>query len=122
MTTITITLQTLNDGETYAGLILKQDGTISHHLILLPGDNYETTWEEQAEWAKSIGGDLPNCQEHSMLFANCKQHFKETLYWSGEQHATKSCWAWAQDFYGGITDDYPKSLDLRARAVRRVFI
>lgn len=32
MTIDTITLPVLNDGEHYAGLILNDDGTLSHHL------------------------------------------------------------------------------------------
>lgn len=47
----------LADGEIYAGLILNDDGTPSHHLVLLPGDHEDTTWQAAVDWAKSLGGD-----------------------------------------------------------------
>ncbi len=116
----TLNLPTLNEGETYAGLILKEDGTPSHHLVLLSGDNDDATWEEQKEWAKSIGGELPTRQEQALLYANCKKHFKGTWYWSGEEHATESGWAWYQYFTSGYQCNLRKDRALRARAVRRL--
>lgn len=124
MTTRTITVLgvqiELNEGETYAGLILNADGTPTHHLVLLPGDNDDATWAEQTAWAESIGGELPSRQEQSLLFANCKQHFESAWYWSGEQPASASDYAWCQHFgYGYHVSGY-KSAALRARAVRRL--
>jgi hypothetical protein len=43
----------LADDELYAGLILNDDGTPSHHLVLLPGDNDEATWDASKAWANS---------------------------------------------------------------------
>lgn len=114
----TITMPELAHGETYAGLILKEDGTPSHHVILLPGDNDDATWEAQMEWANSVGGELPTRKEQSLLFANCKQHFKRDCYWSCE--APESGWAWCQDFYGGRQGYDGRYGELRARAVRRL--
>ena len=34
----------LNDGETYAGLILGKNGQPDYHLVLLPGDANDVTW------------------------------------------------------------------------------
>ena len=112
----------LAEGETYAGLILAEDGSPAHHLVLLPGDNDDATWAEQTAWAESIGGELPSRQEQSLLFANCKQHFESAWYWSGEQHASASSFAWSQGFYDGYQYDSGKSAELRARAVRRSII
>ena len=111
----------LNDGEEYSGAIINPDGT-GHHIILLDGDNDDADWNTQMEWAKSIGGDLPDRIEQSMLFAHLKDRFKDTWYWSNTQHAANAEYAWFQTFlYGGQGDNY-KYGSLRARAVRRVAI
>ena len=111
----------LNEGEIYAGAIIKPDGT-GHHVILLDGDNAAASWDDAMEWAKSIGGDLPDRVEQSLLFAHLKDRFKEEWYWSNTQHAAYSGYAWCQIFDDGIQYNYGKSAELRARAVRRVEI
>jgi hypothetical protein len=108
--------------EIYAGLILNDDGTPSHHLVLLPGDNDEADWEASKAWAASINGELPTRREQSLLFANCKQHFKADWYWSGEAHASDARCAWFQTFYGGNQGDGRIYDQCRARAVRRLII
>lgn len=40
----------LNPGETYIGRIADHTG-IGHHIIRLPGDNDDATWQEQMDWA-----------------------------------------------------------------------
>jgi hypothetical protein len=112
----------LADGEQYAGLILSEDGTPIHHLVLLPGDHEDTEWQAAVDWAASIGGELPNRREQSLLFANCKQHFEEDWYWSGEQHASDARYAWFQYFGNG--NQYYRHIyaQCRARAVRRLSI
>lgn len=109
----------LNDGEIYAGAIIAPDGT-GHHVILLPGDNDDTDWNAQMEWAKSIGGDLPDHVEQAMLFGFLKYCFKEEWYWSNTQHASYSDYAWLQSFDDSYRGYYRKSRKYRARAVRRV--
>ncbi len=109
----------LNDGETYAGAIIKPDGT-GHHIILLPGDNDAATWEEQMEWAKSIGGDLPDRVEQAMFYKNLPEQFQPSRYWSVEQRESGS--AWFQFFLIGYQYWFYTDLKLRARAVRRVSI
>lgn len=116
----TITLPDLAQGEIYAGIILNSDGAPSHHLILLPGDNDDANWADQTEWAKSIGGELPTRAEQSLLFANCKQHFQENWYWSGETVSSEPGWAWYQAFYYGDQYYDRKTSEHRARAVRRL--
>jgi len=112
----------LNDGEEYAGAIINPDGT-GHHIILLEGDNDEADWNTQMEWAKSIGGDLPDRVEQSMLFAHLKDRFKKTWYWSNTQLAANADYAWSQHFDHGIQNyGYYKLGSIRARAVRRVAI
>lgn len=115
----TPTTPTLADGETYVGAIVKADGA-GHHIVLLPGDNNAASWQAQMEWAKSIGGDLPSRIEQAMLFAYHHDAFKPTWYWSNEQLAACSVYAWARNFIDGTQSYFYTDFKLRARAVRRV--
>ena len=112
----------LAPGERYAGLVLSADGEPAHHLILLPGEAEEVTWEQAKEWAAKQGGELPTRQEQALLYANLKSQFKPQWYWSGQAHETESSWAWYQYFIDGHQYDYLKSYEFRARAVRRLII
>ena len=118
----------MNEGEIYVGAIINPDSS-GHHIILLLGDFEDVTWQEAMDWAKSIGGDLPDRVEQGMLFKYMKDQFKPKWYWSNTQHATSSGSAWchdfsygSQDFYYGDQDNYYESSELSARAVRRVKI
>lgn len=108
----------LAEGETYAGLILNEDGTPSHHLVLLPGET-EATWADAKAWAKEAGGDLPTRREQSLLFANAKAAFKARWYWSSEKHESGSG-AWIQDFGDGSQYTGHVASSYCARAVRRL--
>jgi hypothetical protein len=112
----------LGANEHYAGILLGDDGLPSHHLILLPGDADNVTWEEAKKFAAEAGGELPTRREQALLFANLKSQFEERYYWSGEQHAANDGCAWVQHFLDGSQDDLSKSARLRARAVRRLTI
>jgi len=105
--------------ETYIGLIGDHKGE-AYHLILLPGDNDDATHAAQLEWAKSIGGDLPNRVEQAMLWAGFRDQFKKDWYWSNETHHSDSSFAWGQYFGSGDQYDDRKSDEFRARAVRRL--
>lgn len=117
----TPTTPTLADGETYIGAIVKADGA-GHHIVLLPGHNNAASWQAQMEWAKSIGGNLPSRIEQAMLFAYHHDAFRPTRYWSNEQHAANSDYAWYQNFLNGSQFYDHTNFKLRARAVRRVSI
>ena len=117
----TITTPTLAEGETYVGAIVRADGT-GHRIVLLPGDNNAASWQAQMEWAKSIGGNLPSRIEQAMLFAYHHDAFKPTWYWSNEQLAANSVYAWCQTFSSGTQYYSGTNSKLRARAVRRVSI
>ena len=108
----------LNEGEIYAGAIIAPDGT-GHHVILLDGDRDDAPWNEQMEWAASIGGDLPDRVEHALLYRHLPDRFQQDAYWSNTQHSGYSTSAWFQDFYDGSQYNDHKSIKLRARAVRR---
>lgn len=111
----------LADGEIYIGAIGDAAGNL-HHVILLPGDNDDATHQAQLEWAKSIGGDLPNRIEQAMLWSNHRDQFKKDWYWSNEINHAESGWAWFQIFSYGNQYDRHRSAELRARAVRRLVI
>ena len=111
----------LAEGEIYIGCIGDAAGNL-HHVVLLPGDNDDATFEAQMEWAKSIGGDLPNRIEQAMLWANHRDQFQQDVYWSNETHHSESGWAWLQNFHRGYQHYSHKSLEFRARAVRRLVI
>lgn len=116
---MTIEFPHLNSGERYIGTIVDAAGK-AEHVILLPGDAEDLTWQEALEWAASIGGDLPNRIEQAMLFANHKDEFKPTWYWSNTRHEGNPDYAWLQDVSDGGQGCSHKSSHTRARAVRRV--
>jgi hypothetical protein len=113
----------LAEGEVYVGAIGDSKGDV-YHVVLLPGDNKRATWADQLEWAKSIGGDLPNRVEQAMLFANCRDQFEQDAYWSNTPDTDPgySGWAWSQDFVYGTQSTSHEGNELRARAVRRLSI
>ena len=113
----------LAEGEVYVGAIGDKKGDF-YHVVLLPGDNDGAAWQAQMDWAKSIGGDLPNRVEQAMLFANCRDQFEQAAYWSNTPDTDPGYegWAWYQHFgYGGQTIN-DEGYELRARAVRRLSI
>ncbi len=118
---LTITLPELAAGERYLCGVIDENGAVTH-TVLLPGDADPAPWEAQIAWAKSIGGDLPNRIEQAMLFASFKDQFKQEAYWSNQQHASDSGYAWCQSFDGGLQIISLKDNGLRARAVRRLVI
>lgn len=109
----------LAPGERYAGVVLGEDGALSHHLILLPGDVADVSWSAAKEWAAEQGGELPTRREQSLLFANLKSEFEERAYWSAEAHESEAGWAWYQLFYDGHQGYSHQNYEFRARAVRR---
>ncbi|AOJ69366.1 MULTISPECIES: DUF1566 domain-containing protein [Burkholderia] len=106
-------------GERFAGAILNDDGTLSHYLILLPGQAEDVNWKGAIAWAAEHGGELPTRREQSLLFANLKHEFDERYYWSCEQHEENSGWAWSQGFHYGSQTCHYQLYEFRARAVRR---
>ena len=114
----------LAPGEHYAGLVIGKDGEPSYHLVLLPGQADDITWDKAMEWAGNQGGDsvasLPTRREQALLYANLKEEFEERAYWSCEAHESESGWAWYQNFNNGNQNNNNRNNELRARAVRRL--
>ena len=117
---VTITPPQLNDGERWAGIVTTEKGL--HHIILLPGDQDGAPWKKQMVWAKKAGGDLPDRVELATLRRTLLEEFQSTWYWSCEQHAAHSDYAWCQTFDHGTQYNYGLNYKLRARAVRRLII
>ena len=119
-----LTIPPLSEGEIYIGAIGNKIGDV-YHLILLAGESDRAPQEKQIEWAKSIGGDLPNKLEAMMLFVHAKDQFELDAYWTNEtfidpDDPEDDAWAWSQGFFYGCQDDYPEGAEFRARAVRRL--
>ncbi len=111
---------TLHPGERYAGIVLDADGKTTHHLVLLSQRPEEAmTWQDAMDWAISVGGHLPTRQEQALLFANCKPHLEPVWHWSCETHEDNASYAWGCYFYYGSQNDYHKSYEGSAVAVRR---
>src|ERR1017187_8295895 len=108
----------LKEGEIYAGAIIKPNGA-GHHVIILPGDNDYADWQTQMDWAKSLGGDLPDRVEQALLFQQLPNHFQKDWYWSNTLHASNSNYAWFQNFNDGHQGGYYIGVKCRARCVRR---
>lgn len=108
----------LKEGEIYAGAIIKPDGT-GHHVIILPGDNDDADWQTQMDWAKSLGGDLPDRVEQALFYQQLPNHFQKDWYWSNTLHASDSGYAWCQYFDDGYQSYNYLILKARARCVRR---
>jgi hypothetical protein len=113
----------LSEGEVYVGAIGNKAGDF-YHVVLLPGDNDDATWQAQMDWAKSIGGDLPTRAELVIAYEQHRDQFKKDAYWSNtpDTDTGYSGWAWCQDFLIGSQTSYDKRYKLRARAVRRLSI
>jgi hypothetical protein len=109
---VALTLPALAKGETYVGAIAGPDGR-GHHVILLAGDK-ELTWSAALEWAKSIGGDLPDRVEQALLFAHHKKQFEARAYWSNTQYADDSSYAWYQYFDYGTRATTPQGLQAQS--------
>lgn len=123
-TTIQIPATTieLQPGEHYAGAVLDR-GCIKHHLVLMaPRAAERMTWADARAWARSVDGTLPDRQEQSLLFANCKPHLDETWHWSCQEHENDASFAWDCDFYDGLQSIRHKSFQGSAVAVRRIAI
>ncbi|OJB11847.1 DUF1566 domain-containing protein [Burkholderia ubonensis] len=118
-----IQLPPLAEGEVYLGGFVDANGDVTH-TILLPGDHDRASWQQQMDWAKSIGGDLPTRAELVIAYEKCRDQFKPDAYWSNtpDDDPEYSGWAWCQGFGYGYQDGIRQYYELRARAVRRLSI
>jgi len=118
---VKIALPALKKGELYVGGTIDAGGKVTH-TILLPGEKAAINWKDALAWAKKEGGDLPNRIEQAMLWTHHAGKFQKRYYWSNEQYADGSDYAWGQGFGYGGQDYWRKVSKFMARAVRRVTI
>ncbi|MDR8394984.1 DUF1566 domain-containing protein [Paraburkholderia sp. USG1] len=88
-----IQIPPLAEGEIYLCGFVNATGDIEH-VVLLAADSERATWQEQLDWAKSIGGDLPTRPELAVAFAKHRDLFQKAGYWSNETDADEPGWAW----------------------------
>jgi hypothetical protein len=106
----------LNDGEIYLCGIVDANGDVEHTVIVAI-NNERGEWQEQMEWAKSLGADLMTRPEQAIAFAKHKDRFEEAGYWSNEDAGDG--FAWCQHFSYGDQRYGFQGTRLRAVAVRR---
>jgi hypothetical protein len=106
-----VTTPELNSGERYAGMVLDQNGTLLHHLVLMAQrPDGKLNWKDATAWAETVGGTLPTRQEQALLYANCKPHLKPEWHWSGETHDEDASCAWGCNFTNGDQFNRPQEL------------
>ncbi len=108
------------DGGIFIGLTTSKDGT--HYAVALladkPANDEELTWRKAMDWARDVGGELPQRPVAALLFANAKGQLEDAWYWTGEEF--NGSFAWFQSFSDGLQGDTRKGYALRARAVRLI--
>ena len=111
----------LRNGEQYAGLVLKDDGTPSHHLVWMAGQTtIRLSWQDAKDWASKAGGELPTRREMSLIYAHCRAHVKHEWCWSGEALEADTASAWSCHLGDGFQSTHLKSYENDAIAVRRI--
>jgi hypothetical protein len=115
-------------GGLFAGLARGENGAPDYLLIFGPEAEAELHWQPAMEWAAALDIDghkdftLPTRAEQAILFGTVRDQFQSDWYWSREQHAADSVYAWLQNFSNGNQSYDHKSDTYRARAVRRLII
>ena len=113
-------------GGIFAGLIYPKG--VAQALIAGPEYDGALTWDAAMKWAKSLKVDgfsdftLPLRREQSLAFANIGDQFQPRWYWSCEQHASDTVYAWFQLFSNGDQRYWSKVNVSRGRAFRRLVI
>ena len=111
----------LRPGEQYAGLVLKDDGTPSHHLVrMAERPDRRLTWEGAKDWASKFGGALPTQREAPLIFAHCRSHTKPEWHWLSETYGGDGSYAWTCYFGTGSQDGNQKAGEYHVVAIRRI--
>lgn len=111
------TIGTLIAGGLYAGITTGTDGSAYALILLADKPSRRLDWPAAMAWAESLQATLPTRPEGALLLANLRDQFDPTWHWLGEQYSAG--YAWYQDFGYGTQDNDDKSVEDRARAVRR---
>jgi hypothetical protein len=96
-------------GGIYAGIVRGDPGAASevlardHHLVVLDEAEDALDWKAAMAWAgERAEGSLPTRRELALCFANARDLFQSTWYWSCEQYAGLEAYAWCQYFSFGF--------------------
>jgi hypothetical protein len=79
-------------------------------------------------WAKEAGGQLPTRPIAALLYANAKDQFERTWYWTSDElqadtgDEDDASYAWFCFFYYGLQDFNLKSAEGAAVAVRLIHL
>lgn len=116
---------TFRDGEITAGLILEPDSGNTYHLVLMPGELINVTWDQAQTIFAATGGDLPDACEMALLNSNLLKEFDiDEQYWSSEvgrlQGETVDTVMYHSFGADGCFEFTSKDDAMRARGVRRV--
>lgn len=107
------------DGGIFVGLTTKPDDTHCA-MVLLPDNGTDLTWAKAKAWAKKQGGELPSRPVAALLFANVKANLKPKWHWTSDEY--NASYAWGCYFDCGFQDDFRKSFEGSAVAVRYIKI
>lgn len=109
----------LAKNEEYVGVVYK-NGAPEYHLIKLPQETDGVTFDEAVAHGKKHG-DAPTRRDLMLMWISIPDKFKtDKPYWSSEQYACLSSYAWYQWFLNGGQSHWSKDNEVRACAVRRV--
>lgn len=113
-------------GGTFRGITTLKDGTHCA-VILLPNKAQERMpWKKAMGWAEGTGGQLPSRQVAALLYANAKDQFEKTWYWTSETldadtgDEDDASYAWSCLFSDGDQYFTHKNLEGSAVAVRLI--
>ena len=114
------------DGGTFRGVITDRDGT--HHAVVLLDVKPDSrmAWKDAKAWADGVGGRLPSRPVAALLYANAKELFEATWYWTADElHADTgdeddASYAWGCHFSLGIQSSLRKGASCAAVAVRLI--
>ncbi|AEK63199.1 DUF1566 domain-containing protein [Collimonas fungivorans] len=120
----------IGQGGIYAGILRGENGAPDYHLIhaTVEHEMVDMNWVQASEKAAAhIDGhsdwSLPNRREARLLYINSPDGFDTSgWYWTSAQGAAYPDFAWVQYFVHGNQLDGHKSVEYRARAVRRLLV
>ncbi|MGH8129093.1 MAG: hypothetical protein ACRETC_12175, partial [Gammaproteobacteria bacterium] len=89
-----------NQGGLYMGICGGEDGAPDYHLILADDDGEfnDMQWDAALEKCKGYSAEghddfsAPTRREQALCYANGKQKFQSTYYWSSEQYSADYAW------------------------------
>ena len=115
---ISIPFPELNEGEEFAGAIVRPNGS-TDIVILLPGEMPgKANFKDCAKWAKSVGGVVPDKLASALLFETMNDKLQKDYYWTSSLRSEGD--AFVQHFsYGHQIWDYILD-EARCRAVRLI--